>query len=83
MLIVWNGPISGNDLTPNYDQADQALIIKSERKLYLYKAGKVLQDFDIALGTSMTTPHGNFLIKVQFLLQKLRLFFFVNPIHNF
>ena len=75
MLIVWNGPISGNDLTPNYDQADQALIIKSERKLYLYKAGKVLQDFDIALGLvpkgpkersgDFRTPEGHYYLETK------------------
>jgi len=31
-------------------KADSLLIVKSERKLYLLKAGEILRDFDIALG---------------------------------
>ena len=37
-------------LSPHYVKADSLLIVKSERKLYLLKAGEVLRDFDIALG---------------------------------
>jgi murein L,D-transpeptidase YafK len=37
-------------------QADSVLVVKSERKLYLLKAGRVLREFDISLGL-MPTGH--------------------------
>ena len=39
-----SGPPSGRDL------ADRILVVKSERKLYLMKAGDVMRSFDISLG---------------------------------
>src|SRR5687768_9236642 len=38
------------------DQADYVLVDKSERKLYLFKAGRVLREFDVALGLVPTGP---------------------------
>jgi murein L,D-transpeptidase YafK len=35
---------------PPRDMADEVLVVKSERKLYLLKGGEVLRTFDIALG---------------------------------
>ena len=37
-------------------QADRILVVKSERKLYLLKAGRVLREFDIALGLMPEGP---------------------------
>ena len=42
--------VRGDILSPHYEKADSLLIVKSERKLYLLKAGEILRDFDIALG---------------------------------
>ena len=44
LLLAFNWAVSANDLTPNYDKADRVLVIKSERKLHLYKEDKVLLD---------------------------------------
>ena len=35
-----------------FDIADRVLVSKSERKLYLFKADKILRDFDVVLGLS-------------------------------
>ncbi|HEX6997343.1 MAG TPA: L,D-transpeptidase family protein [Gammaproteobacteria bacterium] len=34
----------------HHELADKVLVVKSERKLYLLKAGRVLREFDISLG---------------------------------
>lgn len=75
MLIAWNGLVSANDVSPHDGQADQALIVKSERKLYFYKADKVLQSFDIALGLmpegpkersgDFRTPEGHYYLETK------------------
>lgn len=39
-----------NGLERPYDQADKVLVEKSERKLHLLKAGRILRTFDISLG---------------------------------
>ena len=41
---------------PAYETADRILVEKSERKMYLLKAGRVLREFDIALGLA---PRGH------------------------
>lgn len=38
------------------DRADYVLVDKSERKLYLFKAGRILREFDIALGLVPNGP---------------------------
>src|ERR1044071_4465736 len=38
------------------DRADYVLVDKSDRKLYLFKAGRVLREFDIQLGLVPTGP---------------------------
>ena len=48
--LFWAGAGNANDLSPHYDQADRVVVVKSERKLYLYKDDAVLRSFDIALG---------------------------------
>ncbi len=37
-------------------RADYVVVDKSDRKLYLYKAGRVLREFDVALGLVPTGP---------------------------
>lgn len=41
---------------PSWQIADKILVEKSERKMYLLKAGRVLREFDIALGLA---PRGH------------------------
>lgn len=45
-----------DDLGIVADHADSVLVVKSERKLYLLKAGRVLRAFDVALGLVPTGP---------------------------
>lgn len=57
------------------DHADSVLVVKSERKLYLLKAGRVLREFDVALGLVPTghkrregdsrTPEGRYLLDAR------------------
>jgi murein L,D-transpeptidase YafK len=39
------------------DRADYVLVDKSERKLYLFKAGRILREFDVALGLVPDGPN--------------------------
>jgi murein L,D-transpeptidase YafK len=41
---------------PKHEQADKILVVKSERKLYLLKAGRVLRAFDVSLGLVPVGP---------------------------
>lgn len=45
-----------NGSAPAHEMADRILVEKSERKMYLLKAGRVLREFDIALGLA---PRGH------------------------
>lgn len=57
------------------DHADSVLVVKSERKLYLLKAGRVLRQFDVALGLvpsghksregDFRTPEGRYLLDAR------------------
>jgi murein L,D-transpeptidase YafK len=57
------------------DHADTVLVVRSERKLYLLKAGRVLREFDVALGLVPTghkrregdsrTPEGRYLLDAR------------------
>jgi murein L,D-transpeptidase YafK len=38
------------DLATGPDRADYVVVDKSDRRLYLYKAGRVLREFDVSLG---------------------------------
>jgi murein L,D-transpeptidase YafK len=49
-------PAAGDESAPVADQADSVLVVKSERKLYLLKAGRVLRTFDVSLGLMPTGP---------------------------
>jgi murein L,D-transpeptidase YafK len=57
------------------DRADYVVVDKSERKLYLYKAGRVLREFDVSLGQmpngpkqregDFRTPEGKYLLDAR------------------
>jgi murein L,D-transpeptidase YafK len=56
-------------------QADSVLVVKSERKLYLLKAGRVLREFDVSLGLvpsghkqregDFRTPEGKYYLEAR------------------
>ena len=62
-----------NELSPQHPRADRIVVLKSERKLHLYRAGEVLRSFDIALGLvpegpkreagDLRTPEGRYHIE--------------------
>ncbi len=43
-------------LPSNHEQADSILVVKSERKMYLLRAGRILRAFDVALGLVPNGP---------------------------
>ena len=43
-------------LAPGPARADYVVVDKSDRKLYLYKAGRILREFDVALGQMPNGP---------------------------
>jgi murein L,D-transpeptidase YafK len=43
-------------LVSGHEQADSVLVVKSERKLYLLKAGRILKSVDVSLGLVPTGP---------------------------
>jgi murein L,D-transpeptidase YafK len=54
---VLSGPVlAADDLGAVADRADAVLVVKSERKLYLMRAGRVLRAFDVSLGLVPTGP---------------------------
>ena len=73
--LLWTGGLNANDLSPHYDQADRIVVIKSERKLSLFKDGEVLRSFDIALGLvpegpkrrsgDFRTPEGHYFLETK------------------
>jgi murein L,D-transpeptidase YafK len=60
-------------LPSHHELADSVLVVKSERKLYLLKAGKVLREFNVALGLvpkgpkrregDFRTPEGRYMLE--------------------
>jgi murein L,D-transpeptidase YafK len=44
------------DLATGPDRADYVVVDKSDRKLYLYKAGRILREFDVSLGLVPSGP---------------------------
>ena len=50
------GSSVANELSPQHPQADRILVVKSERKLHLYREGEILRSFDIALGLAPEGP---------------------------
>ncbi len=73
--LLWHGSSSANDLSPHFVQADRVLVVKSERKLYLYRDGAVLRSFDVALGLvpegpkrregDFRTPEGDYYLEAK------------------
>jgi murein L,D-transpeptidase YafK len=73
--LFWHGGINANELSPHYEQADRVVVIKSERKLYLFKDGEIFRSFDVALGLvpegpkrregDFRTPEGNYYLEVK------------------
>ena len=50
------GSSLANELAPQHPPADRIVVLKSERKLHLYRDGEVLRSFDIALGLAPEGP---------------------------
>ena len=50
------GSSAANELSPQHPQADRILVLKSERKLHLYREGEILRSFEIALGLAPEGP---------------------------
>ena len=67
--------VSGEEVAAVPDQADSVLVVKSERKLYLMRAGRVLRAIDIALGIfpkgpkrregDFRTPEGHYVLEAR------------------
>ena len=55
-LCVESPSFAGLQIPSGYEQADSILVVKSERKLYLLKAGRVLRTFNVSLGLVPTGP---------------------------
>jgi murein L,D-transpeptidase YafK len=50
LLTMGSLAIASASFASQLDQADRVLVVKSERKLHLLKAGRVLRTFDVSLG---------------------------------
>ena len=56
-LLRVGAPAAAEQSFPSrHEQADKVLVVKSERKLHLLKAGRVLRSFDISLGLVPVGP---------------------------
>ena len=55
-LLLGEAAAEEQDLATGPDRADYVVVDKSDRKLYLYKAGRVLREFDVALGQMPSGP---------------------------
>jgi murein L,D-transpeptidase YafK len=73
-LIVHVAPAAADHSLPTaHEQADSVLVVKSERKLYLLKAGRILRTFNVGLGLQpvgpkqrsgdFRTPEGRYLLE--------------------
>ena len=54
--LLGNATAEEQDLAIGPDGADYVVVDKSDRKLYLYKAGRVLREFDVSLGLVPNGP---------------------------
>jgi len=73
--LLWHGGLNANDLSPHYEQADRVVIVKSERRLHLFKDGEILRSFDVALGLvpegpkrrsgDFRTPEGHYYLEAK------------------
>ena len=55
-LCLETPSLAGLEVPTGYEQADSILVVKSERKLYLLKAGRVLRAFNVSLGLVPSGP---------------------------
>jgi len=76
LLLLWQGvAFADTGLSSHYDQADSILVVKSERKLYLFRDGELLRSFDVALGLvpdgpkrregDFRTPEGRYFLEAK------------------
>lgn len=76
LLALASGPAAAEmDLAAPHVTADSVLVVKSERKLYLLKAGEVLRAFDVSLGLmprgskqregDSRTPEGKYFLETR------------------
>jgi murein L,D-transpeptidase YafK len=54
--LLGNAAAEERDSAAGPDRADYVVVDKSDRKLYLYRAGRVLREFDVSLGLVPTGP---------------------------
>ena len=75
-LVSWSGEgLAQASLIRHHERADSVLVVKSERKLYLLRAGEVLREFDVSLGLVPTghkqregdfrTPEGRYYLEAR------------------
>jgi len=55
-FVLGGSAVRAEDLISVPDYADYVLVDKSDRKLYLFKAGRVLREVDVSLGLVPTGP---------------------------
>ena len=55
-IAVWQPVAQTQEPGAVPDHADSVLVVKSERKLYLLKAGRILRAFDVSLGLVPNGP---------------------------
>ena len=55
-ILLGNAVAEEQDLVTGPDGADYVVVDKSDRKLYLYRAGRILREFDVALGQMPNGP---------------------------
>ena len=56
-VLHFAGPAHAEQRLPSqHQQADSILVVKSERKLHLLKAGRILRTFDVSLGLAPVGP---------------------------
>src|SRR6187200_2111451 len=54
--LLGSAAAEDQNLPTGPDRADYVVVDKSDRKLYLFKAGRVLREFDVALGLVPNGP---------------------------
>ncbi len=54
--LLANAAAEEQDFAAGPDRADYIVVDKSDRKLYLYKAGRVLREFEVSLGQMPNGP---------------------------
>lgn len=74
-IVLCSAPARSQQNVPVPDHADLVVVDKSDRKLYLFKAGRVLREFDVSLGLvpngpkqregDFRTPEGRYLLDAR------------------